>query len=371
MPAKTCFAYPNCPLAFSETFIQNQRDRLAWDTFLCHSHYPCLDKNGKPVLGFPFNNLYLRGIFKRIDLKTYEKYYTQQLAYFLQKNQIGLVFAEYGPTGANMVESCQLTKTKLVVHFHGFDAFHKGTLEKYREKYLRIWQYASRVVVVSKDMEKQLVSLGAKAEKLVYNPYGIDTQFFTGANPAQNSPLFVAVGRFTPKKAPQNTLQAFAQVLKYCPEARLQMIGKGELWESCIKLAQKLGITDKVTFSGVGNPTEVRAALLKARAFVQHSVTAPNGDSEGTPNSILEASAMGLPIVSTRHAGIKEAVIDQETGFLVQEHDIEAMAEKMLILAQNPTLAQTLGKRGQEHIRTNYDLTKRLEYLWQIVQNAY
>ena len=88
--------------------------------------------------------------------------------------------------------------------------------------------------------------------------------------------------------------------------------------------------------------------MMSASIFVQHSVTAPNGDKEGLPVAILEAMSSGLPVVSTRHSGIPEAVEHGVTGFLVGEGDVNAMTEALITLYRNPDLRQTMGTAGRD-----------------------
>ena len=107
------------------------------------------------------------------------------------------------------------------------------------------------------------------------------------------------------------------------------MIGDGELWEEAKQYVQEHGLEKSVLFRGQQSPEAILSALQQADVFIQHSVITPSGDSEGTPNSILEASACALPIVSTRHAGIPEAVVDGETGILVNEHDVQLCEPKL------------------------------------------
>ena len=139
------------------------------------------------------------------------------------------------------------------------------------------------------------------------------------------APVFVAVGRFVDKKAPQLTLAAFGQVAATLREAQLVMIGDGPLFESTRRAARSFGLEDRVEFRGRQTSQEVATAMRKARVFVQHSIRTVRGDSEGTPVSILEAGAAGLPVVSTRHAGIKDVVQHGSTGFLVEEGDVEGI----------------------------------------------
>jgi colanic acid/amylovoran biosynthesis glycosyltransferase len=101
-----------------------------------------------------------------------------------------------------------------------------------------------------------------------------------------------------------------------------------------------------------------------------HSVTTPNGDAEGTLNTTLEANATGLPIISTRHAGIPEAVVHGQTGFLVAEHDVTGMATYMVQLATDATLAGQLGVAARAHMVQFYDLHKRIAILRSLLTTA-
>jgi len=363
-----CIAYPNYPLGYSETFIKTHLGGLDWDFRLCHSWYPYRDElTAKPALGFPFLSLWTNGGLRRLSPQIYEKAYTYQLANYLKKNQVKLLLAEYGLTGANMTGACRQAGTILITHFHGADAYQHAVLKQYEKKYQAMFAYSRHIIAVSRAMQTQLINLGAPKEKVLYIPYGIDSKLFTATNPAQNGLNFVAIGRFTAKKAPHITLKAFEQVLQKFPEARLQMIGEGGLLAHTKKLAYDIGITQQVDFLGILNPIEVHQVLQKARAFVQHSVVAPDGDSEGTPNVILEAGMTGLPVVSTRHAGIKDAIQEDKTGFLVDEYDTNAMANAMIQLAEKPDLAQTMGRQARAYIKENFDKEYNLKKLRDII----
>ncbi len=167
-------------------------------------------------------------------------------------------------------------------------------------------------------------------------------------------PVFLAVGRFVDKKAPHLTLTAFAKALRDHPEARLRMVGEGPLLPSCRELAGALGARHAVTFLGAQPHEVVEREMRAARALVQHSVVAHDGDCEGTPVALLEAGATGIPVLTTRHASIPSVVTHGETGLLVDEHDTDAMARNMTALARDPQLAARLGRAAQTRVREAY-----------------
>jgi hypothetical protein len=124
-------------------------------------------------------------------------------------------------------------------------------------------------------MEQALLELGARPEKTHYVPNGVDADRFRAGAPAEASPTFLSVAE---KKGPQLT------------------------------------IAETVIFLGAQPHEVVAEEMRRARAFVQHSVVASDGNNETMPNAILEASASGLPVVATRHAGIPEVVVNGETA---------------------------------------------------------
>ena len=104
---------------------------------------------------------------------------------------------------------CQELNLPLVVHFHGYDAYRDDVMTSHGAKYPQLFEQATAVVVVSKAMESQLLSLGAPASMVHRIPYGIDTDFFHPPAKQVRKPIFLAVGRMVAKKAPLHTLQAF------------------------------------------------------------------------------------------------------------------------------------------------------------------
>jgi len=299
-----------------------------------------------------------------------EPVYSRTLAHFLRRAEIDVVLAEYGPTAATIAEACSISRIPLVAHFHGFDAYQEKTVADLREPYERLFQTAFRVVVVSNQMLAHLLELGSPAKRTVCNPCGVDIDRFQGARPETSPPLLLALGRFVEKKGPALTVRAFARVHAEESESRLVMLGDGPLRGQCIDLARELGVDQQASFPGSIDHDEVVAWMRRARCFVQHSLRAADGDCEGTPVAVLEASSCGLPVVSTRHGGIVEAVREGVSGFLVDEGDVDGMAESILRLVRDPRLAERMGAAGRRHVEANYSSQKSLGCLRSILAEA-
>ena len=355
--------------AYSQTFVRAHKEHLpAKIKSLYATDYENFSDENGPLIGPELPGRLGRALLRR-SLKLDNRFFQlRAFARFLEQNKVDAVLAEFGPTATLVMEVCDKTNVPLITHFHGFDAYRQRTLETFGRHYNELFEISDAIVAVSRDMQAQLIKLGAPADKVHYNSCGVEPSVFRGADPLHSPPTFVAVGRFVDKKAPHLTLLAFKAVLEKVPEARLLMIGDGPLWEACRQITNSLGLSGAVELQGVRSHAEVAETMQQARAFVQHSITTHDGDSEGTPVAILEASASGLPVISTRHAGIKDAVIHERTGLLVEEGNIDGMAEHMTRLAKDPQLAAELGKAGREWVSSEYSMEKSINNLWSIIE---
>ena len=286
-----------------------------------------------------------------------------------EQHRIDCVLAEYGTTAVNVLNVCRSLKLPLIAHFHGFDASVHELIKQNRKAYQQLFDYASSIIAVSHSMEKKLLGLGCPASKLVYTACGPDDAFLA-VEPNYSKKQFVGIGRFVDKKAPYYTLLAFQKALLKHPDARLIIGGDGPLLNTCNNLAKHLKIEENVSLPGYITPEQFRACLKESLAFVQHSITAESGDMEGTPVGILEASAAGLPVISTIHAGIPDVIAHGKTGLLCEEHDVEQMAAHMVQLVNDKQRAMKLGAAGKENIRNNYSMDRHLRVLANAVKKT-
>ncbi len=369
--------------AFSETFIHNHITHLPGKKYVIYgSEQLCVQhgKRDKALVPLPVRLLVRHCEALRDKLRSPPENKKSParldaasaclLSRFLRRNRVDAVLAEYGMTGARVMNSCRSAGVPLVVHFHGGDAHSNHVLNTYRDHYRVLFRQAAAIVVVSRAMEQQIADMGAPADAIHYSPYGVDTGQFTVTRPDMNPPVFIAVGRFVDKKAPHLVLLAFQQALKSCPDIRLVMVGEGHLREACRQMVCAFGLQGSVELSGAKSSAEISQLLKSARAFVQHSVSTSWSDSEGTPVSLLEAGATGLPVISTRHAGIPEIVIHGKTGYMVDEFDVTAMAEHIVHLANSPSAARALGENARQHIERQYSLTDSIQRLYSIIDRA-
>ncbi|MFN5183923.1 MAG: glycosyltransferase [Bacteroidota bacterium] len=375
MKKKLCIIYPN-KSSSSETFIQAHVKYLPFQNFCLHGGwFPKFDNNDIPI-SFHSDFNFFEKIKNKIISEDETNFLERGLKNFLLKNKIDVVLAEYGLTGINVMSICQKLNIPLVVHFHGFDIYQKSIVEANYKSYLKLFELSSALIVVSKDMLEKLVMMGAPKEKIHYNSCGVDISMFAPFNKDYSKPNFLFAGRFVNKKAPQLVIMAFSEVVKQIPTAKLVMAGdgglgsNGELYMACKQIAKALKIEDRIDFKGSLTNNEMAQEMKKATIFIQHSVLTENGDSEGTPVTLLEASASALGIIATRHGGIKDVVIDLETGLLVNEYDLDGTIKCMMDFATNPIKTEKMGFAARERIIDFFSMERSIKNLSRIINSS-
>jgi glycosyltransferase involved in cell wall biosynthesis len=352
--------------AYSETFIQAHKNFLKGRVYFFNSGIlPTKLEGGNLINSRRLRILnIIRGHFNL------NRFSLPEIALInsFKKNKIDIVLAEYGDTAQKALKICKHLKLPLIVHFHGYDASVSEVI-KNNYNYKEVFETASFVVVVSKKMYRDFSKLGCPEQKLIYNVYGPNDEFLT-VQPNFSKQQFIAIGRFVDKKAPYYLILSFLKVIEKFPEAKLIMAGDGQLLDTCKNLVRYFKLEANINFVGVISPKKYREYLEESLAFVQHSVTAENGDSEGTPVGILEANGAGLPVISTRHAGIPDVIIHGKTGLLVEEHDVDGMAENMIKLLENPEIAKEMGAKGKINIEGNFTLKRHVELLDTLIERA-
>jgi glycosyltransferase involved in cell wall biosynthesis len=342
---------------YSETFIQAHKNHLKGEVFYYYGKNQAIALENHPPLANKVKIYALKAIkqlFKKQDSFVLE----QLIVKSIKKHKIDVVLVEYGIHAQHILPAIKKAQIPLVVHFHGYDATVTEILKEYNN-YSQLFEYASKVIAVSTVMKEKLLQMGCPSEKLVYNANAAQDKFYS-IKPKFNTKQFLSVGRFTNKKAPYYTILAFKEVLKKYPEATLLMCGNGTLLETCKNLVRFYKLENNIKFLGVISPTELTELLENSLGYIQHSVTAENGDMEGMPISVLEASAAGLPVVSTFHAGISDVVENGVTGLLCEEHDVNTMSLHIVKLLDDISFAKKLGTAGKKRIKENFSFEKHI-----------
>jgi glycosyltransferase involved in cell wall biosynthesis len=188
-----------------------------------------------------------------------------------------------------------------------------------------------------------------------------------GASSAPNGPLILSVGRLVEKKGFQDLLEALFIVKKRGEDFRCAIYGAGPLAKQLEEWIEKHGMTGEVRLNGDRTQQELIPLYQNATLFILTPVQTDDGDRDGIPNVLLEAMAVGLPVITTAVSGIPELVEHNLNGLLYQSHDVEGVASGIIELLRNAEKRRQLGGAASKKVREQFDVAqaaKRLKTLF-------
>ncbi len=290
----------------------------------------------------------------------------------LERERPDIVHAQFGHLAMAFLPVVQARRIPLIVSFRGQDVM---LVRRARaRKRQALFDVAARVLARSDDMRADLLPLGCPSEKLAVVPTGVDSAsipFSERTWPGRRKDVVILIaGRLAPKKGVDDALRAVALLDRSGGVPRVRIAGDGSERARLEKLAAELGLNERVSFLGWQSYDALIREMASAHLFLLPCKTAVDGEKEGIPNAIKEAQAAGLPVVSTRHAGIAECVADGAAGLLAPEGDVEAIAAHVERLLGESERWPKMGRRGRERIEAAYALESVVEQLLAIYRHA-
>ncbi len=262
-----------------------------------------------------------------------------------------LVHAHYGPAGLRMMPLA----ARLLVTFHGFDTSSlPATDGSYRRALPRLFGRAAGIVAVSETVRERLVRLGCPEEGLHVIPMGVPLGP-PRPHPIRDEVRAITVARLHPVKGVPDLVDALAKARALGARLALDVVGDGPERAEVERRIDGGGLRGTVKMHGTLEPARVAELLDAADLFVLNSRTTPEGDAEGLPVSLLEAMEASLPVVATRHGGIRDAVEDGKTGLLVPEKDLPALSAALARLVADGPLRARLGAAGRARAEREFD----------------
>ena len=261
----------------------------------------------------------------------------------------------FGPVGAQWVAPAALAGKPMAVYFHGYDV--GRVLAEDPTRYDQLFRSGVGLLTNSDYQRDRLIVAGAPPSNVVVVPLGVNREFEAEASHTpQAHPRVVTIGRFVPKKAIDVSVKAFARLRTLHRNWEYHVVGDGPLRAEIDALVKNEGLTGTVHMRGFMSRADTITLLRSASIFVLASRSDESGDTEGTPVSILEAASLGVPIVTTRHAGIPETVPPDAAreGFLVEEDDVDALVSALTRLAESENLRRQWGEACRAHVRRRH-----------------
>ncbi len=275
------------------------------------------------------------------------------------------VLAHFGPAGAQWLPVVAAARRPYAVFFHGFDATRH--IQERPRAYDALIASRTAALTNSEYLKGRLVAAGFDPKRVGVVRLGVsDALEGRRARPAAVGGQVLSIARLVAKKGLDDSIRAFALAQDVLQGTwRYRIIGEGHLLGELEALAASLGVGALVEFSGTLPRDETLRALEQASVFLLTSKTGEAGDTEGTPVSILEAATVGLPIVTTIHAGIPELLPPDSARatMLRPERDVEGVAAALRALAVAPALRAEWGGACREFVRAGHSSTAHVAAL--------
>ena len=216
---------------------------------------------------------------------------------------------------------------------------------------------AAFVATIS-DYNKRLLDerFNLPSEKLQVVHCGVDLRDFTPSPlPESHPPRLVSIGRMVPKKGFDVLLRALALMRTDGMVFEAELVGDGPMREDLMRLAGELGLTELVRFPGALEPKQAASRIRQAHCFVLACQIAPDGDMDGIPVALMEAMALGRPVVSTRLSGIPELVAEG-CGLLAEPGNPDSLAAGLSRVIEDRHLASNLAGAGRGQVVRSFTL---------------
>ena len=302
---------------------------------------------------------YFRLGWSRFGWGIFKKFY---LAAALIPLKPDILHFEFGSLAVGRTYLKELLGTKLSVSFRGYDLNYIG-LEN-PDYYNQVWEKVDAAHLLGEDLWRRAQHRGAP-EDLPHAliPPAVDLLRFPENQTKCEKEIgtltrhlrVLSVGRLHWKKGYEFSLQAVRRLVDqgFCLEYRI--IGDGDYQDALYFARHQLNLEDEITFIGGLPHDKVLDNLQWADIFLHGAV------SEGFCNAVLEAQAMGVPVVCTDADGLPENVADGITGFIVPRRDPTAMADKLATLAGNGELRQKMGAAGSQRVEAHFRMDQQLD----------
>lgn len=277
----------------------------------------------------------------------------------VRRHQARVLHAHFGTTGVAVLPLARRSRLPLVTTFYGEDVSRLGRDPIWRGRYTELFAVGARFLVEGPCMREALVELGCPIEKTALQPICIDTSrypFRARGAPTGGTPRLFFCASFREKKGLHFALEAVARARREHPGLIFRVAGDGPGLRAVEADIDRLELRDCTQLLGFVSHARMLEEMDAADLFLQPSVTARNGDSEGgAPTTLLEAQACGLPVIATTHADLPHVVAPGESALLAPERDASALAAHLLTLLKAPERWAAMGEAGREHVERFHD----------------
>ncbi len=294
---------------------------------------------------------------------------TRFMRQLCKDRQIDIIHLHFGWLACAFLSATHKLGAPVVVSLYGADLFH--ATGKYLQQLKKLLLCRDvRFIVTSQALKNCAVRLGAEPDNVSVIPVGISSENLPDENKIKQQKLnrktaspvkIISVGRLVEFKAPHMLPYVARILMDRGLDFEWILAGGGPLFEECVQNARTLDVSDKFIIKGDLPFQTINSLLMESDIMVHNAVVAPDGEHEALGVVLMEGGAVGLPVVSCRIGGIFEVIDNNKTGFLVESGDLEAMADKIMLLARDSAMRCQMGIAAMRYIREKFNSEKLAE----------
>lgn len=279
------------------------------------------------------------------------------------------------PQALNGVALREMFKLPLLIYCHG-DEISQTDQRRYQPRVRNfIYRHADAIVAANQFACEGLKRIGIPAERIHKLTPGVNFERFQQRPRRadlieryglQGKKVMLTVARLVPRKGHKIVLQALTRVLAEVPDVKYLIAGEGPEKERLQQLVNELGLQQSVIFVGDVAHDQICDFYNLCDVFIMVNRLDAGGDVESFGMVFTEANAVGKPVIGGRSGGTAEAIIQGQTGFLVDPDSADEVAGRLLLLLKNEQLSQRMGAAGLERVRLEFNWATRAQSLRQI-----
>lgn len=291
---------------------------------------------------------------------------SKKLAARMNADEVKVIHAHFGRAGYLGLGIARHGNLPIITSFYGYDVSQYGVMPKWQRNYRVLFEQGNLFLCLGAQMQRNLIALGCPPDKARIHHLGVDisgieykSRVWDGARPLR---VLIAAA-FRPKKGIPYALEALGK-LKRDKKVDLEVTIIGDVLDTSDSMPEKQRILKAIETNALQECTTLLGMkpykFLLEQAylhdiFLSPSITADDGDMEGTPMVLADMAATGIPIVSSHHSDIPELIIDHKTGLLAEERNTDHLADHLGWLVENAQQWEPMARLGREHIEKEFD----------------
>ncbi len=390
-----CFVVPNFPVA-SETFVTNQIIALKKKGYnvcvLAHNlkaieqstqkklleEYGILENVVEINYKLPKSNIVRLGL-GIIPIIKYFKYWLKTphlsikhrftnlpyvLNFFSNFRHVDVFHIQFANGGKpiEVMSENGFLQAKIITTFHGHDAHYKNDkeLKSLQQRYKNLFTVSNFVTVNTSYLVPKVMALGCDKNKIEVVPMGIDTEYFntkiSKQLPVDDVVKLISIGRLIKLKGFDLAIDAVKLLVAKGLNIKYTIVGTGQKYNHLQNKIKALQLEKQVELVGYKNQAEIKGLLKSNHIYLMSSITNAKGQAEAQGIVSAEAQAMGLPVIAFDSGGVPDTILNEQTGLLVAEKDIDVYAKAIFKLINDPQRYKMMSLKAQEYANNVYSI---------------